>query len=331
MTTAQVNSLLATETFNVAGEQYTVQDRLEDGSANFLYRVRSSQGDTYILKHAEPFIRTNPGVRFPSERMDFEASILQQLPTVLPADDIVNPVQVIAYESPEHNMLLSDGGPSNLKAIYSNPDLDIQFVARHLGQWLANLHSSTHDLQFGDNKIAKHIYRHNYNGLANTLKGYDLDSQLGEAVNEQFGSLIAIDDGCVCHGDFWPGNVIVKLNPTKLTIIDWEMSRRGNGVTDVGQFSAESWLLDRFRGGRGLLDGFLEAYVQGRKAKLSESDLQRIVIQFGTHISFWPAHVNWAGKEETAAIIKTGAEYLQRAMAKDWNWLQGSNLKKLFI
>lgn len=43
-------------------------------------------------------------------------------------------------------------------------------------------------------------------------------------------------------------------------VVDWELVRRGCGATDVGQFAAESWLLDRFRGGRGLLKAFLEGY-----------------------------------------------------------------------
>jgi hypothetical protein len=104
--------------------------------------------------------------------------------------------------------------------------------------------------------------------------------------------------GALCHGDFWHGNVLLPAgseedilgvqshgeardkkadevgDPStvtaeaasayapRLTVLDWEMSRRGNGATDVGQFAAEAWLLDTFRGGRGLLRAFLSGYAE---------------------------------------------------------------------
>ena len=48
-----------------------------------------------------------------------------------------------------------------------------------------------------------------------------------------------------------------------MAVVDWEMVRRGCGATDVGQFAAESWLLERFHGGRGLLGAFLGGYRYG--------------------------------------------------------------------
>jgi 5-methylthioribose kinase len=310
-------------------QKLEIQDPLVEGSANFLYRVKSESGEAYILKHAENFIKNNPGVAFPAKRMDFEAGILTALASVLPEDDVVQPVQVIKYDAARHNLLLSDGGISNLKAAYSNPDLDIKFIGSHLGKWLANFHKSTIDLQFGDNQIAKSIYRWSYNHLAQARTEYGYDSKLGEQINEKFGSLIATDDVSLCHGDFWTGNIIVKTDPVRLTVVDWEISRRGNGATDVAQFAAEAWLLDRFRGNRGLLDAFLEAYIR-EKGAMSEQDLQRVVIHFGTHISYWPTQVKWGSKEETAEIVKSGNKILQKGEAMDLVWLRKSYLKKLF-
>ena len=49
---------------------------------------------------------------------------------------------------------------------------------------------------------------------------------------------------------------------TVLSVVDWEITRRGIGATDVAQFAAEAYLLDRFCGGKGLLGAFVEAYVR---------------------------------------------------------------------
>jgi hypothetical protein len=43
------------------------------------------------------------------------------------------------------------------------------------------------------------------------------------------------------------------------------MTRRRTSATDVGQFTAEAFSLDRFCGGRGLLRAFLNAYAVARK------------------------------------------------------------------
>src|ERR1700753_3078015 len=106
MAHAKVESDISKFLENIAGEKFEIQDRLVDGTANFLYRIKSNSGKTYILKHAEPFIKTNPGFAFPTQRMDFESGILQKLPDALPADNIVQPVQVINYDSENHNLLL---------------------------------------------------------------------------------------------------------------------------------------------------------------------------------------------------------------------------------
>jgi Ser/Thr protein kinase RdoA (MazF antagonist) len=326
MTEIRVENDLAAFLATGFREKLEIQDRIVEGSANFLYRVKSTTGKTYILKHAEPFIKNNPSVAFPAERMDFEAGILLKVASL--ADNVVQPVQILEYDAAHHNLLMSDGGSGNLKAAYSDPELDMAAVGAYLGKWLASLHNSTADLQFGDNRVAKNIYRWSYNHLAEAQKKYDLDSTVGEEVNQKFGSLIATDDGSVCHGDFWTGNIIVKNNPLCLTVVDWEMSRRGNGATDVAQFAAEAWLLDRFRGARGLLDPFLEAYV--RERPLSDKDMQRVFIHFGTHVSYWPTQVKWGSDQETEAVAKLGYEILSKAKDMDFDWLRKSELRKLF-
>lgn len=113
-----------------------------------------------------------------------------------------------------------------------------------------------------------------------------------------------------------------------MTVLDWEVCRRGNGATDVGQFAAEAWLLDRFCGGRGLLNSFLKSYVGERK--MGKEDCRRVAVHFGKHISYWPTVVEWANQQETREVLIIGGEVATKAMDGDWNWLGRSMLGELF-
>jgi aminoglycoside phosphotransferase (APT) family kinase protein len=318
-------------------EDYQV-DELTGGTANWVYRLtNTADGTTSILKHAAPFVRSSPSMAFPAMRMDFEAGVLNALLDVLPHDEVVEPVLFLAYDKEAKLLRMGDGGERTLKDAYMyDPELNVVEAGARLGMWLAGLHQYTSKLDIGDNKVAKAIYRHSYNNVSEALAEFGLDQTLGERVNEQFGSKLQTDDGMVCHGDFWTGNVLVKSDPLRLTVVDWEMTRRGNGVTDVGQFAAEAWLLDRFHGGKGMLPAFLTAY---REAKGEEDDpewdpeftnRQRIAIHFGTHIAYWPTRVEWGSNEETVEVVKIGSNVLMHALEKDYEWFKEGPLAPLF-
>src|ERR1700753_3514744 len=108
------------------------------------------------------------------------------------------------------------------------------------------------------------------------------------------------------------------------------MTRRGNGATDVGQFAAESWLLDRFRGGKRLLNAFLRAYIAEIGSGFTIEDALRVAIHFGTHVSYWPTRVEWGSEQETAECVRFGREFLIRARSKDMKWMEKSVLQDLF-
>jgi aminoglycoside phosphotransferase (APT) family kinase protein len=312
-------------------DTYTLQE-LSGGTANFVFRLTSTAaGTTSIIKHAEPFVRSNPAIKLPTDRMDFEAKALEIMPSVLPHNHVVQPAPFLGYD-PVANMLhIGDGGAENLKEAYTNnSSLQIGAVGRRLGQWLAALHKSTASTNIGDAKTAKAICRFSYINLAAALQEYGHDPILGEEINKQFGSLLATDDSSVCHGDFWPGNVLVRTDPLRLTVVDWEMTRRGNGATDVGQFAAEAWLLDRFRGGKGLLQAFLESYCEAKGKDWPMVFRIRVAVHFATHICYWPTRVPWGNREETAKCVEFGAAILQHVWSLDDKFLREGALAPLF-
>ena len=59
-----------------------------------------------------------------------------------------------------------------------------------------------------------------------------------------------------------------------------------------------------------------------RNAKGQETlDFGRAAVHMGTHLSFWPHHVEWWGtREETLDVVRFGAEILRHACAADVDW-----------
>ncbi|KAI9150742.1 4-hydroxytryptamine kinase [Paramyrothecium foliicola] len=329
---------------------------ISGGTSNYIWRITGSQGQTRILKHAEPHLSANTSIPFPLERMNFEAQALAVVPHIMAQAGVIRCPKVILHDRENHVLILEDVGQKTLKDIYQDPRLSIEFVGKSIGRWLAQLHASTTANEVKDkfnHTVAKQMYRWNYNSLSSTLERFGYEAALGERINEKYGSLLQTDNMCLCHTDMWPGNILFDLKddnwPQELSmaVIDWEVARQGNGVTDVGHFAGEAWFLDHWRGRRGLLGAFLKAYVQERS--LSLEDKQRVAAQFGTHITHWStiyvsvihesaltfakaniASKDWLNEQETIESVSYGKEILKHVDEEDWDWFKGGDLGILF-
>ena len=314
---------------------------LTGGTANYVYRATRQDGSTSIFKHAAPYLHSNKDFAFDPARMDYEAHVLEalSLKKTMPERDPsrenlgMHAVELLGYDQEKKLLEIEDGGSRNLKEAYTDMEFEIPNIGRKLGIWLSLQHTFFHgfllelpDLDRSGNKnndIAVKIYRYSYNGLHTALEQFGHDTQLAHRANEEFGSLLATDDETVCHGDFWPGNVLVRprtSRSTELTIVDWEMVRRGTTATDVAQFAAEAFLLDRFRGGKGLLPPFLRAYIHRRvdMKQPNKAWVRRMVVHWAVHVAFWPTRVEWADKEETKKLVDIGVAALEAVLANDW-------------
>ncbi|KAF2491348.1 kinase-like protein [Lophium mytilinum] len=323
---------------------------LAGGSANFCWRIKTELGKHSIAKHAEPYVRIMPDVPLAIERMDYEHLALTAIPDIMSTNEHVRLPQLYNYFPDEHVMCMSDGGSQDLKESYKNDDnIDIPLLGRRIGSWLAKLHRETSEpdtLDFVkrtfDNETAKSIFRYTYNGLASVLKQHGHDPALGERINTKFGTETASDKTCLCHGDFWLPNIQlenqddavkvekedeIKLWAPVLTIIDWETVRVGNGATDVGRFAADSWMVDRFHGGKGMFEAFLKAYLT--EHPLEQRDKIRLVVHFAVHIIFY-SRMRWTDEEGTAELVQLGKAMLDAVEADDSKSLLTGPLGPLF-
>lgn len=262
--------------------------------------------------------------------MDLEHAVLTTLPQLLPPNPLVAPVKVEDYDAENHVLTIHDGGIDTLKSAYSTLDADtIRRLGSEIATWLSQLHTSTVKptdsiassswwRTWDNDALSKSIYRFSYNTLASTLSqhGYGEEGRrLGERINEIYGAALQTDDEAICHGDFWPGNILLDHHPHSsatgtvphLTVVDFEMSRRGNPATDVAQFAAEAWLLDTFRGAKGLLPAFLERY-----GKLNKANVERVAVHMGAHLVCWPARLGgeWGDGEAVKKCVRVGRELL---------------------
>ncbi|KAL5445511.1 hypothetical protein PMIN06_008050 [Paraphaeosphaeria minitans] len=334
---------------------------LTGGTANYVYSVTLPDGSTKIYKHAAPYLHSNTSFAFDPSRMDYEDRVLELLPSLLSSqlpESSVHPVAVHSYDKENKLLCISDGGSRHLKDAYGDPTLDISSIGAALGRWLAALHTctvatpvsldSTSQNLKENNAIAVSIYRHSYKNLSSAFAEYgdgegniprhadsnDLlakDIELAQQINDEYGSRLAHENECICHGDFWPGNVLVKPAAKQgggvdLTVVDWEMTRRGTSATDTAQFIAESFLLDRFCGDRRLVPAFLNAYFSARPEIPDREWFRRFAIHAGVHIAFWPTRVAWTDRDGTKALVELGKDILRAASEGEWEKLFGMPL-----
>jgi Ser/Thr protein kinase RdoA (MazF antagonist) len=328
--------------------EHTSVTLLTGGTANYVYRVLLPDGRTVIYKHAAPYLHSNKAFAFDTTRMDYENRVLEIQPPLLKAQlpgSAVRPVGLYSYDQEAKLLCIEDGGERELKNAYTDERLDVTKIGEELGRWLAALHkcSTKTSLSLGglndlkaNNPIGVAIYRHSYKNLSSALAKFGHDARLGEHIDEEFGSKLATDNDCVCHGDFWPGNVLLQFRneaerDVDLTVVDWEMTRRGTSATDVGQFAAEAFLLDRFRGGRGLLRAFLDAYVAASKDGriFGKNWMTRVAVHWAVHVAFWPTRVEWTDTEGTQKLVDIGVAVLKAVVDGDSEKLRASELFKM--
>jgi hypothetical protein len=320
------------------------------GSANFCWRIKTLVGKRSIIKHAEPFVRIMPHVPLSLERMDCEHLALTIIPNMTLKDEQVRVPQMYNYFPEEHIIHMSDAGSKDLKESYkANENIDIPLLGRRIGIWLARLHMETSEqetLELIKRKFngafAKFVFQYIYNGVASVLKQHGHDPALGERINAKYGSEAASEKTCLCHGDFWPSNIQLedqdpaittgesdetKLRAPVLTIIDWENVHVGNGATDVGRFAADSWLLDRFHGEKGMFEAFLKTYLA--EHQLNQDEKIRLVVHFAVHIIFY-SRMRWTDEEGTRDIVQIGKAMLEAVEAGDFESFTAGPLGMLF-
>ena len=268
-----------------------------------------------------------------------------------------------SYDRDIKLLCTEDGGDRNLKDAYKDLSLaEVQEIGTELGKWLVKLHGTTPlsyvsgDDEKRNNPVGVAIAGYTYQRLVGTVNSYCDNFETGRLSNEALaehmkpydetrwradklskragelvGNRMAKTRRSVCHGDFWPGNIMLRSNISSkgsshiLTVLDWELTRIGNSATDIGQFAAEATILDLLNGNNyqsGLCAAFIRAYFKTSAVGIGSSEtiyawMTQIAIHYAVHLIVWPSiAVHWAPKEDAPSFCVHGFTVLKDALSQ---------------
>ncbi|KAF2424828.1 hypothetical protein EJ08DRAFT_594903 [Tothia fuscella] len=319
------------EYLNLHSISHTSIDPLTAGGTNYSWMITAPDSSKSIVKHATPHLKILPHVSLPIERLEYEANAISTLSGLslrsLTGDHIGVPT-ILHFNPKAHVLQIPNVGSRNLVEAFTSPELDMTLLGARIGKFLADLHSLPAELKVGNNQLVKLATQHCTQHLPRVLRERGYDDTVGARI------LDMLFDGqedvsCQCHGDFLHSNIVVadSEGPSpKLTVIDWEWTRRGNGVLDVGLFAGEIWLMEYAHGKRGLLGAFLAAYVETRP--LDSRDKLLAAARFAAHITYWATQVKWKEAEHS---LDMSYRLLQKVLERDILWLRDSPIKRIFL
>jgi aminoglycoside phosphotransferase (APT) family kinase protein len=307
---------------------------LAEGLVNYVWRATDKTGKSWILKHAEPSLKLNASIESDPARLSYEVRGMNS-EAVLFACKAVNGVtvpKVISYNDSSHTLVTTDGGTRTLADAYAASELDMGDVGKRLAKWLAALHKATQDTSPGvwENESAENVSMVAANGMPQRMAEHGYGRRIGEIARDEFFALQPGERACCVQGDFRPGNILVGED-NLLSIIDWEDSRRQSPALDLRLFAAQAYLLDVLHGERGLLEAFLTTYRLHAGDICDEQIARRTAVMFGGFLVFWLPQMDLCNASQSADLAAYGAKVVDKAIARDQEWLQRSRLAPLFI
>ncbi|EJC98715.1 uncharacterized protein FOMMEDRAFT_23526 [Fomitiporia mediterranea MF3/22] len=344
---------------------------LSGGYGNFIFRLHlvkpfaASTGEnlqTVILKHAKPWAASDKSFDLAIERQATEATALKHVRSFLPVDALATVPELYLHDPEAHIIIMEDAGPSarNLKDLLRTVPLNEETsreLGAAMGRFLAAVHvhgtadtaliEATQNIEDARRITAWITYGRLVDSLKEAGNGTTLvdpplvgsegvsETQLAEVKELVDSTIKKIYDARTdfTMGDFWTGNIVVRLTPNKaierIFVVDWEISKPGLQFADFAQFAAEMNTLRRFHPEAETsvvtaLSAYKEAYIQGKE--VDEQFLRSAASHLGAHmITISPRVENWNGtKEQIREVVKEGVEYLLGGMNGDVQWLNSS-------
>jgi 5-methylthioribose kinase len=278
--------------------------QLAGGSLNFVWRIRSAPDQTYIIKHAPPYIAAQPEIEFDNSRILFEARILQAIQIrdelTQPGEINVRPPEVLGQDNSRHLLLMEDvGTPANLLQASRFADDNFALYGSNLGAYIARLHVQTFQSKwfaenFANLPVQQTRLQVQYNGcLEFCRRGRVPDAgKIGEWCRE-LGEKFNTVGKCLIMGDLWPYSIL--LESKEIRLIDWELTHFGRPAQDVAHLAAHLWMMlhraasqaqknriGRFR--QSFMEGYLKRVANQKPKLITEEDKRDFQIHFGAEI-----------------------------------------------
>ena len=230
-------------------------ERLPQGNLNYVWRV-PGEGGSIIVKHAPPYVASDPEVDLDPNRLLFELRSLQVLSPRGPLAEVsrpdVRPPEPLYADPHNHVLVMEDLGdvPPLGRWIQERSGEEMERVetaGRRLGAFIGRLHRIT----LGDDRLAEAFDNRamqetrqavQYEAATDLLRrgGVDDAEALGRRVRS-LGKVLRRPGRCLTMGDLWPPSVLVTGDG--LRVIDWELAHYGQPLQDLAHWDAHLWML----------------------------------------------------------------------------------------
>lgn len=317
-------------------------EKLRGGRLNFVWRIQSTSGKSFIIKHAPPYIASVPDIAFDNSRIVFEANILKAFQFRSELNQLkgfgVRPPEFLGSDNCRHLLLMEDVGswPDLLQAVHLS-DYSFASFGSQLGAYIAQLHWQTYQNKwFADNFANLPVQRTRlqvqYNGcLEFCRRAHMPDAERIGKLCRQLGEKLNSVGKCLIMGDLWPYSIL--LDREEIRLIDWELTHFGRPAQDVAHLAAHLWMMSHQASGQSQKDridrfrqSFIESYFKGvarQKSQLiTEEDERDFQIHFGAEIL-----ARTAGNFQNNYLYdKLTPEHpvIQEATAEARKWIHGA-------
>ena len=275
-------------------------EELAGGNLNYVWRV-FGDGQSFVVKHAPPYIAKAPDIPISPQRILIEAAALrlfEKPPLNGIVSDRLRPPRLIYADEKKHAIILEDLG--NL------PSLDIsgalgQNLGAELGAFIGKLHRFTYQNKavaeaINNRPIQETRLEVQYSRIGPLLKDFGISNwaKLGHRA-QKLGEKYLAKGKCLIMGDLWPRSVLIGPKAGQARVIDWEFAHYGRPAQDVAHFLAHLWMLQhqvvsegRKREFGRLQDAFLSSYLAAtgpeRALLFDEEETEGAAIHFGAEI-----------------------------------------------
>ncbi|KIM33509.1 hypothetical protein M408DRAFT_326205 [Serendipita vermifera MAFF 305830] len=268
-------------------------------------------------------------------RRDVEIAALDLIATLPFVGSKVHLPRVLASDSINALTILGDVGKLPTLKEYiltraqSSPDTSVpitQEIGQLLGEFLANLHRWGYTVLNSGDTLLLDPFKHNEASGTSKIAAWRMSIPVTdfahkypsttnacdwEAFKTKYAAYILEPEDTFLMGDFWSGNILVKLSPDgtqleRLFVLDWEGAALGMAAVDVAQFTAEAWLLqrhpERHEPGKALVSSFVQSYEasirkgdEGATFAAKFFDPTAIATCTGAHAAMWGILGAWEG------------------------------------
>lgn len=279
-------------------------EELRGGSLNFVWRIQSTTGKSFIIKHAPPYVAAVPDIAFDNSRIVFEANILKAFQFRRELNQLigfgVRPPEFLGNDNRKHLLLTEDVGswPDLLQAVRLS-DYNFASYGSDLGAYIAQLHVQTYQSKwfaenFANLPVQQTRLQVQYNGCLEFCRRARMaDAEEIGRWCRQLGEKLNTVGKCLIMGDLWPYSIL--LGREEIRLIDWELTHFGRPAQDVAHLSAHLWMMShraakqsqkdrigRFR--QSFTESYLKEISKQKPELITGEDERDFQIHFGAEI-----------------------------------------------